>query len=66
MIEAAEVENQVTQNAAPEIGYKKPPQQQKGTARKVAEEIGVSVGCDQYPNLRFSRQHLSLNAINRI
>lgn len=36
-------QNQVTQNAAPEIGYKKPPPQTKGTARIVAEETGLSV-----------------------
>ena len=34
---------QVTQNAAPEIGYRKPPPQTKGTARVIAEETGLSV-----------------------
>lgn len=35
--------NQVPQTAAPEIGYRKPPPQQKGTARIIAEETGLSV-----------------------
>ena len=36
-------EIQVTQTAAPEIGYRKPPPQTKGVARQVAEETGLSV-----------------------
>ncbi|WP_017182099.1 hypothetical protein [Sphingobium xenophagum] len=44
MLEAqAAAKIQVTQNAAPEIGYGKPPPQQKGTARQIAEETGLSV-----------------------
>lgn len=42
LIEARE-KNQMQQDAAPEIGYKKPPPQKKGTARRVAEETGLSV-----------------------
>lgn len=34
---------QVTQNAAPEIGYKQPPPQKKGIPRQIAEETGLSV-----------------------
>lgn len=34
---------QVPQNAAPEIGYAKPPPQTKGVARQVAEQTGLSV-----------------------
>jgi len=34
---------QVTQNAAPEIGYKKPPPQTKAIPRQIAEETGLSV-----------------------
>lgn len=33
----------MTQNAAPEIGYRKPPPQQKGIPRLIAEETGLSV-----------------------
>ena len=36
-------EIQVPQNAAPEIGYKQPPQQSKGIPRQIAEETGLSV-----------------------
>lgn len=43
MLERQREENQVTQNAAPEIGYMKPPPQTKGVARLVAEETGLSV-----------------------
>ncbi len=39
----ARKEIQVKQDAAPEIGYKKPPPQQKGTPRLIAEETGLSV-----------------------
>lgn len=35
-------ENQVRQSVAPEIGYKKPPPQEKGIASKVAAETGLS------------------------
>lgn len=34
--------NQVRQNDAPEIGYRKPPPQEKGVARIIAEETGLS------------------------
>lgn len=34
---------QVPQTATPEIGYKKPPPQTKGTARQIADETGLSV-----------------------
>jgi hypothetical protein len=34
---------QVAQNAAPEIGYKKPPPQTKAIPRQIAEETGLSV-----------------------
>lgn len=46
LIEQAEAEAEkipVPQNAALEIGYKNPPKRPKGTARKVAEETGISV-----------------------
>lgn len=46
LIEQAEAETAkipVPQNAALEIGYKNPPRRPKGTARKVAEETGLSV-----------------------
>jgi len=36
-------EIQAPQDAAPEIGYRKPPPQTKGVARQVAEETGLSV-----------------------
>lgn len=39
----AAVKIQVPQDAAPEIGYKKPPPQTKGIARKIADETGLSV-----------------------
>lgn len=46
LIEATEAEEAifpVPQNAALEIGYGNPPKRPKGTARKVAEETGLSV-----------------------
>jgi ParB family chromosome partitioning protein len=44
LLEARKVtEIQVPQNAAPEIGYGKPPPQTKGTARQIADETGLSV-----------------------
>ena len=39
----ARQKNQVKQNAAPEIGYQKPPPQHKGIPRQIAEETGLSV-----------------------
>lgn len=39
----ARKEIQVTQSAAPEIGYGKPPPQVKGIPRQIAEETGLSV-----------------------
>lgn len=41
LLEAAAI--QVPQNAAPEIGYRKPPPQTKGVARQIAEQTGLSV-----------------------
>ncbi len=38
----AEAKIQVQQNASPEIGYKQPPPQQKGIARQIAEQTGLS------------------------
>ena len=38
----AEAENQVEQNDPPEIGYKQPPPQVKGIARRIADETGLS------------------------
>ncbi|WP_300534768.1 hypothetical protein [Sphingosinicella sp.] len=44
MLEIKEAaKNQVRQNDAPEIGYKKPPPQSKGIASQVAEDTGLSV-----------------------
>lgn len=39
----AKAKIQVTQTAAPEIGYKKPPPQTKAIPRQIAEETGLSV-----------------------
>ena len=40
--EAEQKEFQVRQDDAPEIGYKKPPPQKRGTASKIAEQTGIS------------------------
>ena len=43
LLEVRAKQNQVTQNAAPEIGYRQPPPQTKGIPRQIAEETGLSV-----------------------